>query len=321
MAMRGRIGRGPRPHVVASEAIPPTPPVAGPPEKERPSERDLKEAGEPMMRIILATVVMIALLAGPAVAGASVTLYATDVVNRNLYRIDTDTWEVELVGFHGVPSGFCGLAYDQNGGRLLGITRYTTARLYSIDIDTASATVIGSLNVGYVFEGGLVFDNERGLLYGANAISNMDPHIFTVDSATGAGSIVGRVGAEPHDFAGLVVGQDGVLYGLDRETNAVWRIDVGDTEGPGTEQIGTGLGAGVELGPVGGFTADGSGNVYGYASDSHQIFSVDMETGAATVLHTFDSSVPVFYAIASGGSAPSAVEETSWTSIKAMFAR
>ena len=86
-------------------------------------------------------------------------------------------------------------------------------------------------------------------------------------------------------------------------------------------QIGSGLGAGIELGPVGGLTADDSGNVYGYASDSHQIFSVDMATGAATVLHTFDASVPVFYALAYGGGAPSAVEETSWTSIKAMFAR
>jgi hypothetical protein len=274
-----------------------------------------------MMRTIVATAVAVALLAGVAGAGASVTLYATDVVNRNLYKINTTTWEVELVGFHGVPSGFCGLTYDQSRGRLLGITRYTTAKLYSIDLDTASATPIGSLGIGYVFEGGLVFDNERGVLYGANAVSNLDPHIFTVDSTTGAGTIIGRVGDEPHDFAGLVFGQDGALYGLDRETHAVWRIDVTDTEGPGTEQLGVGLGAGIELGPVGGFTSDDFGNVYGYASDSHQIFSVDMETGAATVLHTFDSSVPIFYALAYGGGAPSAVEETSWTSIKAMFAR
>lgn len=274
-----------------------------------------------MMRIIMTTSVTVALLIGVAGAGVAATLYATDVPNRNLYRIDTATWGVELVGFHGVPSGFCGLTYDPNAERLLGITRYTTARLYSIDIDTASATLIGSLGIGYVFEGGLVFDTERGVLYGANAVSNVDPHIFTVDSSTGAGALVGRVGQEPHDFAGLVFGDDAELYGLDRETSAVWRIDVSDTEGPGTAQVGGGLGAGIALGPVGGFTRDDEGNVYGYASDSHQIFSVDMETGAATVLHTFDSSVPVFYALACTGGAPSPVEETSWTSIKAMFAR
>jgi hypothetical protein len=274
-----------------------------------------------MVRIILATTLAVALVAGAAGAGASVTLYATDVVNRNLYRIETGTWEVTLVGFHGVPSGFCGLTYDRNQEVLLGITRYTSARLYSIDTNTAAATLIGSLGIGYVFEGGLAFDQERGTLYGANAVSNVDPHIFTVDTSTGAGALLGRVGAEPHDFAGLIFGEDSELYGLDRETHAVWKIDVDDTGGPGTEQVGSGLGAGIELGPVGGLTADDFGNVYGYASDSHQIFSVDMATGAATVLHTFDASVPIFYALAYGGGAPSPVEETSWTSIKAMFKR
>ena len=274
-----------------------------------------------MIRIMLSAVVIIVLLAGTAGAVATASLYATDVMNRDLYRIETGTWNVTLVGFHGVPSGFCGLAYDRDHDVLLGITRYSTARLYSVDPNSATATLIGSLGVGYVYEGGLVFDQERGLLYGANAGSNEDPHIFTVDSNTGAGAIVGRVGAEPHDFAGLVFGQDGELYGLDRETNAMWKIDPDDTEGPGTEQLGTGLGAGIDLGPVGGLTADDFGNVYGYASNSHQIFSVDMATGEATVLHTFDPSVPIFYALAYGGDAPSPVEEASWTSIKALFAR
>jgi hypothetical protein len=274
-----------------------------------------------MMRIILATAVMIALLAGTAGAGAPVTLYASDVVNRDLYKIETDTWTLTHVGFHGVPSGFCGLTYDRDNDALLGITRYTTARLYSIDINTAGATLIGSLGIGYVYEGGLVFDQERGTLYGANVGSNDDPHIFTVNSSTGAGAIVGRVGAEPHDFAGLVFGQDGELYGLDRETNAIWKIDRDDPEGPGTVQIGSGLGSGIGLGPVGGMTADDFGNVYGYASDTHQIFSIDLATGTGTVLHTFGPDVPIFYALAYGGGSPSPVEETSWTSIKALFAR
>ncbi len=274
-----------------------------------------------MMRIIQATVVTVALLAVAAGAGATVTLYAADVVNRNLYEIDTDTWTVTPVGFHAVISGFCGLAYDRNDNVLLGLTRYITAKLYSIDTNTAAATLIGTLGIGYVYEGALVFDQERGTLYGANVGSNEDPHIFTVNPSTGVGAIVGRVGSEPHDFGGLVFGEDGELYGLDRMTNAVWRIDLSDTGGPGTVQIGSGLGSGIELGSVGGMTADDLGNVYGYASDTHQIFSVDLATGAGTVLHTFGPGVPVFYALAYGGGSPSPVERTSWTSIKALFAR
>jgi hypothetical protein len=274
-----------------------------------------------MNRVILASVVAVALLASAVGAGASVTLYGTDVVNRNLYRIDTGTWDVTLVGFHAVPSGFCGLAYDLGQDRLLGITRYTTAKLYSIDTNTAAATLIGSLGVGYVYEGGLVMDQERGIMYGANAGSDEDPQIFTVNPLNGSGTIIGRVGVGPHDFAGLAFGPDGGLYGLDRVTNAVWKIDTADTDGAGTYQIGSGLGAGIEMGPVGGMTADDFGNVYGYASGSHQVFSIDLETGAATVLHSFGPDVPVFYALAYGGGAPSPVEETSWTSIKALFAR
>ena len=178
------------------------------------------------MRILLSALAIIGLVVGSAGAAATSILYATDVLNRDLYRIETGTWDVTLVGFHGIPSGFCGLAYDSDHDVLLGITRYSTARLYSVDPNTATASLIGSLGVGYVYEGGLVFDQQRGLLYGANAGSNEDPHIFTVNSTTGAGAIVGRVGSEPHDFAGLVFGQDGELYGLDRETHAMWKIDV-----------------------------------------------------------------------------------------------
>lgn len=274
-----------------------------------------------MVRIILATTAAIVLLAGMAVAGATTTLYATDAVNRDLYKIETDTWTVTYVGYHSVASGFCGMAYDRGRGTLVGLTRYSTARLYTLDPDTATTTLIGNLGIGYVYEGGLVFEPMRGILYGANAGSNEDPHLFTVDPATGAGTMIGRVGAEPHDFAGLIFGHDGELYGLDRETTAVWKIDTNDLDGSGTTQLGSGLGAGIDLGSVGGLTADDSGNVYGYASGTHQIFSVDMATGAATVLHTFDASVPIFYSLAYGGGSPSPVEDSSWTSIKALFAR
>jgi hypothetical protein len=274
-----------------------------------------------MMRIVLTATVIAGILAGGVGASASVTLFATDVVGRNLYRIDTGSWDVELVGYHGVASGFCGMAFDPNRDQLIGITRYTTARLYCIDPNTAGATLIGSLNVGYVFEGGLVYDPERGVLYGGNAGSNENPQIFTVNPVTGAGAIIGRVGTTDHDFAGFAFGEDGELYGLDGATTAMWRIDLNDVDGPGTQQLGTGLGAGIDLGSVGGLASDELGNVYGYASGSHQIFSVDMTTGAATVLHTFGANVPVFYSLSYGGGAPSAVKETSWTSIKALYAR
>ncbi len=267
-----------------------------------------------------ALIVVMVLLYAATASAMAVSLYASDAIGRDLYLINTVDGSVTYLGHPGVASGFCGMEYSQRGDMLYGLTRLTSAALYSVDPSSATATYIGSLGIGYVYEGTLAFDPTDGTLYGANAGSNENPSIFVVDPNTGAGTIVGLVRGAPHDFDGLVFDESGQLYGLDGETQAIWKIDKHNPGGPGTQQVGTGLGAGIDMGSVGGITRGADGVVYGYASDSHDLFTIDLGTGAATVIHTFGPDVPVFYAL-SGAGAVSAVEPTTWTKIKSMFAR
>ena len=267
------------------------------------------------VRLALALVIL-SLAAGSAMGDL---LHATDAVGRGLYTVDTVDGSVTYVGYHGVSSGFCGLEFGVIEDALLGITRLEGARLYELDPTTAVATYVGNLGVGYVFEGALALDPTDGTLYGANVGSNDAPYIFVVDPATGAGTLRGMVASPPHDFDGLVFDQDGQLYGLDGETQAIWRIDKNDPGGAGTEQVGTGLGGGIDMGSVGALARGPSGRVYGYASGTHQLFVVDLATGSATPVHTFGPEVPIFYSMAFAGSGMSTVEPASWSKIKSMY--
>ncbi|MBD3349046.1 MAG: hypothetical protein GF400_07605 [Candidatus Eisenbacteria bacterium] len=270
--------------------------------------------------ISLALVMAILALSATLASAVAVTLYASDAIGRDLYAISTLDGAIVHLGNHGVPSGFCALEYSQRGGVLLGLTRLTGAALYTVDPSTAAASYIGNLGIGYVYEGALAVDPTNGALYGANAGSDEEPSIFVVDPSTGAGTIVGVVGGAPHDFDGLIFDDEGQLYGLDGVTQALWKIDKNDPGGPGTQQVGSGLGAGIDMGAVGGLTMGPDGVVYGYAADSHDLFTLDLTNGQATVIHTFGPDVPVFYALSGGGSV-SPVESTSWSKIKSMFTR
>lgn len=271
------------------------------------------------MRATLILVLSTAVILFSAVSSQAVTLYASDAIGRDMYTIDTLDGTVTHVGYHGIASGFCALEYSQSRGLLLGLTRLTTARLYSLDPNTAVTSYIGSLGIGYVYEGALAFDPTNGTLYGANAGENETPSIFVVNPSTGAGTIVGLVGSPPHDFDGLIFDDSGQLYGLDGETQALWKIDKNNPGGSGTEMVGTGLGSDINMGSVGGITRGSDGTVYGYASDSHDLFTINLDTGVATIIHSFGPDVPIFYAISgSGGVTP--VESTSWSKIKAMYA-
>jgi hypothetical protein len=273
------------------------------------------------MRIVLRLVLVVLLLSMAAGVAWADFLHATDAVGRGLYRVDTSDGSVTYVGYHGVASGFCGLEYGVVEDILLGITRFEGAGLYALDPTTAVATYIGSLGIGYVFEGGLALDPTDGTLYGANVGSNEAPYLFVVNPTTGAGTLRGLVAGAPHDFDGLVFDDDGQLYGLDGETQAIWKIDKNDPNGPGTEQVGGGLGAGIEMGPVGALARGSNGTIYGYASGTHQLFTVDLLSGTAAVLHTFTPDVPVLYSMAFAGSGVSPVEPATWSRIKSMYAR
>jgi hypothetical protein len=249
----------------------------------------------------------------------AVTLYATDRINVGLYTIDTDGFGVSLVGWYGVGEDFIGgLEFDSEGA-LYGISVGSEATLYILDPATAMTTMVGALNVGFVFEGGLAFDPTDGQLYGVNQGLAVQPHLIRIDKTSGQGTVIGEIAGAPHDFQGLVFDDDGQLYGLDGLSKALWTIDKIDPSGPGTARVGEGLGSGIAMGSFGGMTRDpATGTVYGYGA-GHQLFTVDLTTGNGTVLHRFGPGVPEFRSLAFFLGGPTALEPATWGAIKASF--
>lgn len=276
------------------------------------------------MRSLFTILVACALLLAAQLAGG-VILHATTDLDDGLYRIDTSDGSYTFVGNYSLvypsdESFIGGLAYDDDVDLFYGVSASDSARLYTIHPNDAATVDIGPLRVGFVYEGGLAFDPMTGVLYGVNAGSEASPRLFTVDTSTGAGTVVGQVAGGHHDFGGLVFDAAGQLYGLDRVTDALWKIDKVDPAGAGTYMVGTGLGSGVIMGAVGGMAQDANGVVYGYADGSDHLFTVDLTTGLATIIHSYTASDPTFYCLGFSRLV-SPVEPMSWGRIKAIYAR
>jgi hypothetical protein len=275
----------------------------------------------------LCAVLVLALLGTAVVAPqtSAITLYATDEQNQGLYSIDTvNGYSVTFIGHYTIPGEeflIGGLAFDASG-TLYGVSATTFAKLYTLDPATAATVLVGPLYAGFVFEGGLAFAPGTGVLYGVNLDSAGSPHLLTIDTATGAGTDRGLIAGGEHDFGGLAFDAVGQLYGLDRSTNALWKIDRLNPSSALTAQVGTGLGNGIVMGAIGGMTDDPlTRTVYGYAAGSRELFTVDLASGLGTVLHQFAPGDPVFSGLAYRGEVPVAAVTTSWGSVKARYVR
>src|SRR5450755_3081180 len=107
-----------------------------------------------------------------------------------LYNISSADATLSPIGNTGI-AGLGEIEFAPNG-TLYGFTTGGSAALYRIDPTTAAATLVGSLGLGFVFEGGLAF-SPSGTAYGTNGGTATNPQLFTLNLATGAASIVGTI--------------------------------------------------------------------------------------------------------------------------------
>jgi len=113
------------------------------------------------------------------------------------------------IGYAGIDGR--GMAYDDNHGILYATT--FPGQLYTVDIDTAEATLIGDMGIATDLVG-LAYDEFTDTLYANEGGSSMS--LYTVDTATGAATLVGANGfvnidglawiPEPCSLGLLVVG-------------------------------------------------------------------------------------------------------------------
>lgn len=215
-----------------------------------------------------------------------------------LYRIETtDDYLATAVGSGVVAGGTGGLEFSSDGELFL-LTTGGNSSLYTVDPGTGSTSLVGGLGTSFLFEGGLGFDPTDGTLYAVNLNSASNPTLATIDTSTGLATEVGPIGSGSHDFLGLVFEDDGTMFGVDRVTNALWRIDKNNPGGPGTQQIGSSFAAGIDVGVGGGMAVGPGGIVYCYVSGSSQLLSIDLTTGEPEILHSYPPLSPQFYGLA-----------------------
>ena len=121
------------------------------------------------------------------------TLYVTSVTNHTLYELDFEG-NTQIVGSAGALNAkISAIAAIGNPTRLYGLGNGDESpSLYSIDVNTGVATVIGSLGaVGEYTEGGLAFDSE-GVLWAITDRSqgSQSSQILRIDVDTGAATVV-----------------------------------------------------------------------------------------------------------------------------------
>jgi hypothetical protein len=278
-----------------------------------------------LLRVLFAAFVAVTGVAGLATEAGAIILFATD--NVSLYRIDTSTFLVSPVGNYTLAGSdlfIGGLCFDQTG-QMWGLGAGSDAHLYRVSSLTGEATNVGRLNVAFLFEGSLAFDPTSGVLYATNEGSSDSPHLLSVSTATGLATDIGPIAGAPgcndcHDFGGLSFNDAGQLLGIDRVTNALWKIDKFNPAGPGTVQVGAPFGSGIVLGPISGMTRDADNEVtYCYASGSMHLFTVNPVTALPTILHQFGAADPTFYSLAYRGEFPTATLKRSWGSVKALY--
>lgn len=156
----------------------------------------------------------------------SKTFFATGAnpagtANRRLYRV-TPAGTATLIGdITGTTSVINGLAYDALSGTLYGIAQ-SSGQLFRINTATAAATPIGAPGGGTV--GAMEFDLLTNTLYALDDAGGT--RLVTIDTATGARSLVGVLGAGIADCNGLALSDvDGFLYTVNAADENLLRIN------------------------------------------------------------------------------------------------
>jgi hypothetical protein len=215
----------------------------------------------------------------PAFAG----LIGVTLDDGNLYTVSTVNASSTLIGNTGVTN-WADIQFAPNGTLYGFTTSAGTPSLYTINPTTASTTLVGPLNAGFVFEGGLAF-SPGGIAYATNLGSSSAAQLFTINLNTGAATAVGTISGGSHDINGLAYRvADGKLIGLDRVTNSLLVID------PTTAAASTLAAVSATVGAVGGMTVlNGVGyfntsGPSGASPGSNELYSFNLSTGAATLV-------------------------------------
>lgn len=206
---------------------------------------------------------VLALVAVSAFSAAQ-TAYTVRTGSNELCTVDLSNNSVTTIGNMGVGFDFGDLAYDSSNNTMYMVDGWGDmggshiSNLYSVNLTTGVASLIGSTGVGSLFS--IAFDSTTGNLYAGQSTGGSN--LYRLDRNTGAASLVG---ASSSNMDGLtVVGSTGDLVGMFAGPGTLHRIDRntgGDTLLAGSGFIDNG-GIAWDAGSNSIFAVDWGGSVY-----------------------------------------------------------
>jgi len=203
--------------------------------------------------------VVAAVAVGIAGQGFAAGLVGVDS-SRNLFEIDMTTGAKTLIGVVSANAGTtAGLAYDRVND-IVYVTSSGNDSLYTLDITTGNATLVGGYGDPGIVMHGLEM-GAGGVMYGASGGGTTTGNFYTVSTVTGVASLVGDNGLT--SFTNLGYNSDTeLMYGTNSGSDSFYGIN-------------TATGAATLIGAMGGPT---NPNGLAYNWDNGQMYMVDNNT-------------------------------------------
>ncbi|GEM_PF-1952627 len=132
---------------------------------------------------------------GMAYNYANDTMYAlTGADTRSIGTVDLETGVVtNIAAITGMADAPMTLAIDGEGNAY--VLELTSGDLYSLDLETGAATLIGATGVSLSYVQSMTWDHETNQLFWAQLSSATDHGLYVIDPETGAASALGTIGA------------------------------------------------------------------------------------------------------------------------------
>ena len=227
------------------------------------------------MRYWFACVGALALLASVSASSAFAQgrLIAVDS-SRAIFEIDQATGAKTQIGTVSLNAGTtAGLAYDPVNN-ITYVTSSSNDSLFTLDLNTFAATLVGPYGDPTVVMHGLEYDTSTGTLYGAST-----GNVYTINKTTGQATIVGPHGQNTTGFLNLGYNSDtDVMYGTHTSTDEFFSVN-------------RATGLATLIGALGGPTnphglAYNPDNDTMYLADpgTDNLFTINLATGAATLV-------------------------------------
>jgi DNA-binding beta-propeller fold protein YncE len=201
---------------------------------------------------------------------------------------DVDPLTAAVSNNRATIGGLVGIEFDA-AGNLYGLAADPDNSLYRINPANAAAPVlVGSTGLGGILEGDLAFDPTTGTLWGAYQLATPDLNFFTLNTTTGAATVVFGLPADFADYSAMAfdnagnllilntqsTSQDSLLK-VDKSTGAVLaEILLTDSGNPADLTNG-----GMDVDPV-------SGNLYVTDAGTKVLYTLDASTGALSFIST-----------------------------------